>query len=270
MTTALTSDAIWIGYTTRYREGGPKFTRAAHTLAADKRREFPHLDVRCEPVESKAEFLAAMRRLSDDRLRLRELHLVTHSGMYGPMFGSAVARAVQPARVADHGPALRDRRRGVLPRLPLGAVVRPVLRADPRRAGPRLPLVHQRVRREGPLRVGRPRPPRRAALHLRHPRPQVARPARLAAQVRRPHRPEAMQRFEPQPPDGDASYDSVAALYDDVFADIRVRGDEWSLARRARAGGRARARRRLRQRCAARAARPEDRVRASASTRRRG
>jgi SAM-dependent methyltransferase len=41
-------------------------------------------------------------------------------------------------------------------------------------------------------------------------------------------RPETMQRFEPAAPDGDASYDSVAALYDDVFADIRVRGDEWA------------------------------------------
>jgi hypothetical protein len=30
-----------------------------------------------------------MRRLSETGLRLRELHLVTHSGMYGPMFGSA-------------------------------------------------------------------------------------------------------------------------------------------------------------------------------------
>jgi SAM-dependent methyltransferase len=82
------SEAIWIGYTTLYREGGPKFERAALTLAADKRREFPGLEVRCERLESKREFLNAMRRLEDDGLVLRELHLVVHSGMYGPMFGS--------------------------------------------------------------------------------------------------------------------------------------------------------------------------------------
>jgi hypothetical protein len=82
------SAAIWIGYTTRYREGGPKFERAAHTLAADKRREFPGLVVRCECVESKAGFLAAMRRVEEAGLTLRELHLIVHSGMYGPMFGS--------------------------------------------------------------------------------------------------------------------------------------------------------------------------------------
>jgi hypothetical protein len=52
-------------------------------------------------------------------------------------------------------------------------------------------------------------------------------------------KPETMQRFEPQAPDGDASYDSVAALYDEVFADIRVRGDEWSwLGARVPAGAR--------------------------------
>jgi ubiquinone/menaquinone biosynthesis C-methylase UbiE len=38
---------------------------------------------------------------------------------------------------------------------------------------------------------------------------------------------EKMKRFDPQPPDGDTSYDHVAELYDAVFEDIRVRKDEW-------------------------------------------
>ena len=88
MTLSGANKAIWIGYTTRYREGGPKFERAALTLAADKRREFPDLEVRCERLESKREFLAAMQRLVADGLELRELHLIVHAGMYGPMFGT--------------------------------------------------------------------------------------------------------------------------------------------------------------------------------------
>jgi SAM-dependent methyltransferase len=44
--------------------------------------------------------------------------------------------------------------------------------------------------------------------------------------VTRP-RVEAMTGFDPEPPEGDTSYDAVAALYDRAFADIRVRRDEW-------------------------------------------
>lgn len=36
-----------------------------------------------------------------------------------------------------------------------------------------------------------------------------------------------MQRFEPEAPDGDTSYDAVADRYDAVFDDITVRREEW-------------------------------------------
>ncbi len=73
---------IWIGYTTRYRTGGARLEQAARTLARQRRGE-GHTVV-CEAVETKAEFVAAMGRLSE----LEELHLISHSGMYGPMFGT--------------------------------------------------------------------------------------------------------------------------------------------------------------------------------------
>jgi len=38
---------------------------------------------------------------------------------------------------------------------------------------------------------------------------------------------ETLKRFDPLPPEGDPTYDSVAELYDEVFADITVREDEW-------------------------------------------
>jgi SAM-dependent methyltransferase len=37
-----------------------------------------------------------------------------------------------------------------------------------------------------------------------------------------------MEEYRPLAPEGDTSYDTVAALYDQAFADIRVRRDEWS------------------------------------------
>ena len=43
---------IWIGYTTLYREGGPKFARAAETMRRAKEAEAatrqPRPEVRCE------------------------------------------------------------------------------------------------------------------------------------------------------------------------------------------------------------------------------
>lgn len=222
-------DAIWIGYTTRYREGGPKFTRAAHTLAADKRREFPDLEVRCEPVESKAEFLAAMRRIAGSGARLRELHLVTHSGMYGPMFGEAA----WPEQFSPHewrtldlpfaanGEAFFHACRSARWFAPFFARTRGVpahgyhwytsVSAAKDRfvwdglAGPGAPLYIFGI-------------PGRKSHGLLG---SLRKYAGLTE-------PEPMQRFDPQPPDGDASYDGVASLYDEVFADITVRGDEWS------------------------------------------
>ncbi|HKO95248.1 MAG TPA: class I SAM-dependent methyltransferase [Polyangiaceae bacterium] len=77
---------VWVGYTTRYREGGPRFRQAAHTLAAELRERAPDAEVRLTRVESKREFLQEMAELAPGSLA--QLHLVAHGGMYGPMFGS--------------------------------------------------------------------------------------------------------------------------------------------------------------------------------------
>ncbi len=228
MTLARASEAIWIGYTTRYREGGPKFERAARTMAADKRREHPGLAVHCERVESKAEFLAAMRRLSDAGVVLRELHLVVHSGMYGPMFGSVA----WPEQFSPHEWRTTQ--------LPLGPGSQAFFHAC-RSARWFAPFFARTF--------GVP-------AHGYHwyttvsSAPDRFRWDRLAGADaplyifgmpgRQSHgvpgslrkylglsRPEQLQRFEPAPPEGDPSYDAVAAQYDRVFADIRVRGDEW-------------------------------------------
>jgi len=76
---------VWIGYTTKYREGGPLFARTAQTLANSKARSG---DVICVPVERKQDFRDAMNALARNKRTIAQLHFVGHSGMYGPMFGT--------------------------------------------------------------------------------------------------------------------------------------------------------------------------------------
>lgn len=78
---------IWIGYTTQYRDGSEHFERAAHTLAAEKRASHgDSVEVKVVPITRKADFVRSMARFVD--CELAELHLIGHSGMYGPMFGT--------------------------------------------------------------------------------------------------------------------------------------------------------------------------------------
>lgn len=212
---------ILITYTTLYRKGGDKFARAAQTMAAEKATS-GH-DVRCIKVESKADFVAALGQAKTEGCAIEELHFIGHSGMYGPMFrttampeqfsphewrglevpfatnGQAYFHACRTARwfapffartfgVPTHGYHWYTTVSGAKERF--------------------------RWRSEGPVYV-------------------VGCPGRKSHGILgtlgkytglRPI--EALQRFEPRAVEGDASYDSVASLYDEVFADITVRRDE--------------------------------------------
>ena len=77
---------IWIVYTTIYREGGSKFARVARTMKQEK--EASGRPVRCEAIESKGEFLAALKEIEERGENIDELHFIGHSGVYGIMFGS--------------------------------------------------------------------------------------------------------------------------------------------------------------------------------------
>ncbi len=79
---------VLVLYTTRYREGGAAFRRAARTLAREKRSELPGHDVIERAVERKHEFVAVFDELARDGRRVSELHFIGHSGMYGIMFGT--------------------------------------------------------------------------------------------------------------------------------------------------------------------------------------
>lgn len=78
---------VWIGYTTLYRDGGPKFARVAQTLREERARALASTEAQvvAEAIESKRDFVEAMDRMAQ-RGGLRELHFIGHSGLYGPMF----------------------------------------------------------------------------------------------------------------------------------------------------------------------------------------
>jgi ubiquinone/menaquinone biosynthesis C-methylase UbiE len=73
-------------YTTLYREGGPKFERAAQTKAAELRAAGQR--VICKAVESKRDFVSILQNVGSSGNVLDELHFFGHSGMYGIMFGT--------------------------------------------------------------------------------------------------------------------------------------------------------------------------------------
>jgi len=218
---------IWIAYTTRYRDGGPELIRAARTMAAQLSC-VKNTTVRCEPVESKAEFLAAVQTIKNDGFLLQELHFLGHSGMYGPMFGTIE----WPEQFSPH-----EWRTMHLPFAPDGTAFFHACRTA-RWFAPFFANTH------GVTTHGyhwytsfstHPRVFRWQRYSSRtHPLYLVGCPGRkshgLSGSVAKysgllPT--ERLKRFTPQTEGADGSYNEVARLYDEVFDDIRVRRDEW-------------------------------------------
>lgn len=219
---------ILILYTTLYREGGDKFARAAATLAAEKRREHPALEVKSVAVESKAEVVACFREAAAAGTPVAELHFIGHSGMYGPMFRTRAlpeqfsphewrtleipfapgARAwFHACRTARWFAPFFARTFGV-PAHGYHWYTTVSLRPD------RFRWERLAARRDPPLYViGCPGRKSHGLLG------SLSKYVTGAA--------ETMKRFDPLPPEGDPTYDSVAELYDEVFEDITVREDEW-------------------------------------------
>jgi ubiquinone/menaquinone biosynthesis C-methylase UbiE len=218
---------VWIGYTTRYRDGGDKMARAARTMARQQAGE--GRTVRCEAVESKADFTAAMARIAAAGEQLSELHLIAHSGMYGPMFGTTE----WPEQLSPH-----EWRTLSIPFAGGGAAWFHSCRSArwfapffARTFGVPAHGYHWyttfSARPDRFLWEGFRRSPE-AELYV------MGAPGRkshgLAGSVLKYGlgRREQPRRFDPPDKTSDAgSYDLVAGLYAAVFEDIRVRGDEW-------------------------------------------
>jgi SAM-dependent methyltransferase len=79
---------IWIGHTTRYRGGSAEFAIAASTMAREARARSADCEVVVCALDGKADFVESMARIENAGNRIRELHFIGHAGMYGPMFNS--------------------------------------------------------------------------------------------------------------------------------------------------------------------------------------
>lgn len=74
-------------YTTIYRGGGKEFEKAARTHEKQF-LEAKQAPIFCEKIESKREFLQQFARIEEKGFIIRQFHFYGHSGMYGIMFGS--------------------------------------------------------------------------------------------------------------------------------------------------------------------------------------
>jgi SAM-dependent methyltransferase len=206
---------VLILYTTQYKTGGPEMARAAETMARQK----PH--AKAIKIESKAELIAAVNQHG----ALDELHLIGHSGLYGPMFGTTkfpeqFSRAEWRALEIPFTPNARAffhccrggrwfapyfARRYQIPAS--GHLSYTTFSADPVRYAPVLPE---------PTDVYVVSVPGRKASGI-----FAAAKKRLGIAKCIP-----LTEFSPSS-EVDESYDHVSDLYDDVFRDFRVREDEW-------------------------------------------
>ncbi len=220
---------IWIGYTTRYREGGAELERAARTLARTRGAARPNGTVRLEAVETKAAFFDAMCGIAARGERLSELHFVGHGGMYGPMFGTrAHPEQLSPHEwrtlelpFADDGEAFFHACRSARHFAPFFARTKGV---------PAHGYYWYTTFSRHPTYFRWDGPRRRADNPLYLFGCPGRRSHGLSGSLRKylgVARAETLRRFEPAEVGHEASYDPVAGLYDEAFADIRVREDEW-------------------------------------------
>jgi ubiquinone/menaquinone biosynthesis C-methylase UbiE len=79
---------IWVAHTTHYRGGSAEFAVAATTMARELAVTHPDAEVIVSGLHHKADFTAELAQFTGSGRVLSELHLISHAGMYGPMFGS--------------------------------------------------------------------------------------------------------------------------------------------------------------------------------------
>lgn len=211
-----------ITYTTKYRLGGLQFKRVAEHLAAGL--EGP---VRCVAVESKKDLKQQFHEILEAGNEIDEFHFIGHSGMYGPMFGSVG----YPEQFSPH-----EWKELQIPFAHGATAYFHCCRSarwfanffadvfKVRTAGyhwyttfsARKDRFKYDWKKEGPLySIGCPG--RKSHGLMGSVRKYLG---GVAA--------EKWKFFDPEEASIERSYDEVAALYDDVFQDIRVRRDEWN------------------------------------------
>lgn len=219
---------IWVAHTTRYRGGSAEFAVAAATMGRELAAAHPEAEVVVSGLHRKADFTAELAAFASSGRMISELHLISHSGMYGPMFGSTD----WPEQFSPH-----EWRDMTIPFAPDGQAYFHACRTA-RWFTPFFADVfgvtafgnHNyttvSARKDRFAWAGR-RPTARPSLYL------IAAPGRkshgLTGSVRKYLGcvAEAMIESRPAATQHERSYDRVADLYDRAYADIRVREAEW-------------------------------------------
>lgn len=219
---------IWVAHTTRYRGGSAEFAVAAATMGRELAAAHPEAEVVVSGLHRKADFSAELAGFASSGRVVSQLHLISHSGMYGPMFGSTD----WPEQFSPH-----EWRDMTIPFAPEGRAYFHACRTA-RWFTPFFAEVfgvatfgnHNyttvSARKDRFAWAGR-RPTARPSLYL------IAAPGRkshgLTGSVRKylGCAAEAMIESRPAATQHERSYDRVADLYDRAYADIRVREAEW-------------------------------------------
>jgi ubiquinone/menaquinone biosynthesis C-methylase UbiE len=222
------NEIIVITYTTLYRKGGAQFPAVARTLADEKRGSGFDGEIVSRAVESKRELLQIFYEARASGKRIIEFHFVGHSGMYGPMFGTIAF----PEQFSPYEWETME-----IPFAQEGASAYFHCCRSARWFAPFFARTFNvnaygffwyttfsrskaRYRYAGSGSTGK--------LYT------------IGCKGRKSHGlgvsllkfiglmpAEEMKLFRPAPPAADPSYNRVAALYDQAFADITVRSDEW-------------------------------------------
>jgi ubiquinone/menaquinone biosynthesis C-methylase UbiE len=219
---------IWVAHTTHYRGGSAEFAVAADTMARELAIAHPDAEVVVSALHHKADFVAELAGFANSGRLLSQLHLISHAGMYGPMFGSTD----WPEQFSPHEwremaiPFTADARtyfhacRTARWFAPFFADVFGVL------AFGNYNYTTVSTRKDRFAWAGR-HPTTRPSLYM------IAAPGKkshgLSGSVRKyvGRAAEPMVQCAPAAAHTERSYDRVAELYDRAYMDIRVRADEW-------------------------------------------
>lgn len=243
----LAAPVIWVAHTTHYRGGSAEFAVAAATMARELAAAHPDAEVIVSGLHGKADFIEQLTRLTEAGREIDQLHLLSHSGMYGPMFGSTD----WPEQFSPH-----EWRSMTIPFTASGRAYFHACRTA-RWFAPFFANVFGvsafgnrnyttvSTRKDRFSWAGR-RPASRTDLYL------IDTPGRkshgLLGAARKylgaAANPPLLS--TPDPAGAIGSYDPVAELYDRAYADIRVRGTEWRWVSERAANARAELGRRLR------------------------
>ncbi|OBJ98595.1 hypothetical protein A5638_09415 [Mycolicibacterium fortuitum] len=243
----LAAPVIWVAHTTHYRGGSAEFAVAAATMARELAAAHPDAEVIVSGLHGKADFIEQLTRLTEAGREIDQLHLLSRSGMYGPMFGSTD----WPEQFSPH-----EWRSMTIPFTASGRAYFHACRTA-RWFAPFFANVFGvsafgnrnyttvSTRKDRFSWAGR-RPASRTDLYL------IDTPGRkshgLLGAARKylgaAANPPLLS--TPDPAGAIGSYDPVAELYDRAYADIRVRGTEWRWVSERAANARAELGRRLR------------------------